>query len=723
MKAIVIFFLVLTTALFIGCGGGGGSTAGTTSGNSSSTPSASVTPQYNYAEDTTSLRELNNSAVNQYKDIENELKKLTKQSEYNAILDKFITDVLSSTTSADKVLSYAPRGGDRSLNIVVTNAKIDYSNYRLNGDVNGDYSVDTKDISLIKTALFNSDNAYDSNGDGKLDITDLIYVLARLNSEIAYFDFYDSKYQKLSINRRSINDSKIVSYDGNLSEVVVVAKDSNGASAFSDTLSDIDEVWYKKSGWKYSDSTLIDESNPSNAPSLRVASSVMVRNAVRSVTGIEPDPYLTGWHFSVHYVETGGFDGFGEEGINQFSMFLTQGKDKIDSHFRKSNMGNPGKVFEDKTQYIYHIGSHNGKTNEVKADDLTYADAYTLDGEHVTIKRVVHAASVLYESGADKTLKGKINTSATLKGEITLERIGPSPKEESFKGEVNSNEVEVKNIPLGEYKSQMTTACQCPLELGDILFDSPDTQVNYTIDDSKLKVRLTINVVDSSDVPQENRTVEIEQEACLDQGSGGNSAIFSKSISTNDLGEATFENVDIGDYKVKVDGKYIKTVHFCETSEERVVLDPKWYLKISINALDPFGSGSMTLKNFSYKCDGAGNDIYGKTCTAVYNDSPDVRISYSGTIVKDSGLQPLFIYEKGMDANFKFSSFDMQSGVMINTFTGASGFNGSACYAPWKDEYSNNLANGKAFNIFITGADTAGTCNLDFKPCTKELCQ
>lgn len=721
MKTILLFFLVLTTALFIGCGGGGGSSSTTTSSSSSS--SAIVTPEYEYAKDTTSLRELNNSAVNQYKDIENQLKNLTKQSEYNAVLDKFITDILSGTASADKVLSYAPRGGDRSLSVAVSKGKIDYSNYRLNGDVNGDYSVDTKDISLIKTALFNSDDAYDSNGDGKLDITDLIYTLARLNSEIAYFDFYDSNYQKLPINRRTVNEPKIVSYDGNLSEVIVVAKDSNGASAFSDTLSDIDEVWYKKSGWKYSDSTLIDESNPSNAPSLRVASSVMIRNAVRSVTWIEPEPYLTGWHFSVHYVETGGFDGFGQEGINQFSMFLTQGKDKIDSHFRKSNMGNAGKVFEDKSQYIYHIGSHNGKTNEVKADDLTYADAYTLDGEHVTIKRVVHAASVLYESEADKTLKGKINTSATLKGEITLDRIGPSPKEESFKGEVNSNEVEVKNIPLGEYKSKMTTACQCPLELGNILFDSPAAQANYSIDDSKVKVKLTINVVDSSDIPQENRTVEIEQEDCLNQGSGTSSLIFSENMETNDLGEATFEDVDIGDYKVKVDGKYIKTVHFCESSEERVVLDPKWYLKISINALDPFGSGSMTLKNFSYKCDGTSNGIYGKICTSVYNDSSDVQTSYSGTVVKDSALQPFFIYEKGLEASFKFSTTDTQSHVMINTFTGASGFNGSACYAPWKEVYSNNLANGKAFTIVITGADTAGTCNLDFKPCTKELCQ
>ena len=443
---------------------------------------------------------------------------------------------------------------------------------------------------------------------------------------------------------------------------------------------------------------------------------------VRSVTQITPSPYLTGWHFNINYVETGGFDGFGETGIDQFIWAITQGKDKIDSHFIKSNMGHPGKVAQTLTEYVYHIGSTSGKSNEVKADNLSYADAYTLDGEKVTIKRVVHAASVLYESAANTTLKGKIDTSVTIQGDITAKRKGPSPKEDSFQGTLKDNEIELKNIPFGDYTFAMTTKCQCPIDLGDFVYESASAQADFSVADEKIKATITIDVVDAQMVPLQNKSIEIEQEACLDQGSGGNSAIFSESGSSDDLGEVTFEHMPVGDYKVSVDGKYVRTIHFCQTGSETVIVDSKWYLKSTINAVSPFGSGSMVIKNFKYDCKGAAYDQYGKTCAAVYDDSTDVSLSYSGSIAKDTSLSPMILFEHGLQLTFMYRAANADQGrIDINKLGMVDGFNGSLCMGTWKDIYSDDLKKGKAFDITITGG--VGTCEVEFKPCTEELCK
>ena len=730
MKRFILSSIVM--ALLIGCGGGGSSTTPSKNDtNQSSIPNHSdVSSIYNYAKDTTALRKLNNETVNSYKEVEKKLKKTTDEKAFNLILNQFITDVLSGSTSTDKLLSYAPRGKDRSLTVDVKNGQIDYSKYTIKGDINDDYSVDMQDIALMKTALFNDDVSYDVNGDDNLDLTDLVYLLARLNSEIKYFDFYDKNYQKLPITRRSVDDSKVFDYKGKLTQVIVVAKDENGASGFSDTLSDIDKVWYKKKGWKYSESTLISESNPlalskiiqlKDNSSTSNSASHMVLRAVRAVTQITPDPYLIGWHFDVKFVETGGFDGFGETGIDQFSWAIKQGKDKIDSHFRKTNMGKPGKKVQSLTEYVYHIGSTSAKSNEIKADDISYVDAYTLDGEKVTIKRVVHATSVLYESSADKILKGKVNASVTLKGDVTAKRKGPNPKEEDFKGTVKDNKIEIKNIPFGDYSFSMKTACQCKIDLGNFIYDSTSAQTNFSIDDSKVKATITIDVVDAQDTPLENKNVEIEQMSCLDQGSGGNSAIFSKSGVTDDLGEVKFENMPIGDYMVRVDGKDIRTIHFCQNSSEKVILNPKWYLKYSANAIDvPFETGYMIVKGFEYKCDKeTGSSLLGKNCTMVYNDNRDVTIKYGGSFSK-SNLTPLEIDEHSLQANYHIPNIGYGKVLfMSNQTTGT--FNGYTCAGKWSSSYSEKLKNGVAFNI--TESSDAGTCKLEFKPCTKELCE
>ena len=169
---------------------------------------------------------------------------------------------------------------------------------------------------------------------------------------------------------------------------------------------------------------------------------------------------------------------------------------------------------------------------------------------------------------------------------------------------------------------------------------------------------------------------------------------------------------------------YVKTItkdKSCNTQSNNTQ-SKKWYLKYSIDASEPFGPSTMIIKNFKYDCSGTAYDKYGKTCTEVYKDSKDVSLSYSGLIAKDTNLEPMYIFEKGLQLHYVYPKANNSQGfVDINQLGMTEGFNGFLCGGKWKDSYSNNLENGKAFTIKVTGG--AGTCKLEFKPCTKELCE
>ena len=83
MKTVILSVAIILTVLFIGCGGGGASSSATDGGSSQSSsasiPSSNVQPIYDYAEDTTALRTLNNEAVNSYKEVQQQLKSITDE--------------------------------------------------------------------------------------------------------------------------------------------------------------------------------------------------------------------------------------------------------------------------------------------------------------------------------------------------------------------------------------------------------------------------------------------------------------------------------------------------------------------------------------------------------------------------------------------------------------------------------------------------------------------
>lgn len=146
-----------------------------------------------------------------------------------------------------------------------------------------------------------------------------------------------------------------------------------------------------------------------------------------------------------------------------------------------------------------------------------------------------------------------------------------------------------------------------------------------------------------------------------------------------------------------------------------------WYLKYSANS-SAFGNGTMTVKNFTYKCEGGSSDLFGKTCSTVNTDTPNTSIAYGGELAKDSLLIPLSIFENGLQINAYYPQFDWRGFVNFDQASGTTDIgNISGCWGVWKDSYTKNLQSATAFTISIDG--TNGSCSLEFKPCTQALCQ
>ncbi len=621
---------ILVVAFFIGCGGGGGSSAPDT-GNDNDTP-AVVNASYNYNSDGSAARVLNNEYVNQYKAIETELNTLkNNKTAFTKKLNLFLTQILQNASSNDKIPSFAPRGDAKSLVVKVKNSQIDYSAYLLKGDINADNSVDFSDVDALIDALFSSSGAdmYDINADGTVDIKDIVELSARLNIHIAYFDFYTTSGQKLNIATRSVNESKIFAYSGDETEVMVVAKDENMASAFEDTLSDLDGVWYKSSGWVHQETT-----------ELRVSRGSMINSAIDEALNVTPAPYLIGWHFSVDYVETGYFAELNEDGLEGMEFYLNKTKDKIAHYFRKADMDKPEKTHLSKTHYFYSIGSNNAKQNEVTGKRVSLKESYTKDGKTIYIRQYAAAFSILYESLADKTLTGKITKEPAFNGKIRLKRVGPD-KEGDFEGTIKENTVEVKKLPFGEFTPELEDACSCAFSGDKFVFDEGAT-FSLSLDSNKVNVALTI--LDTAQNPLKNKNVSLKAKACLNQASMGANEFYEEpEEQTSDSGgKVNFSDVNIGDYEVYVDGKKVKDIHFCASYNDTININSLWKFHVAYSSF--LGAGSMSVRNFKLDVNNEKKEYGAIYLAQVFNrDDEGVSISFGGKFSYDDGLMPLTI--------------------------------------------------------------------------------
>lgn len=281
---------------------------------------------YNYNVDSSSVRVLSNDAVNANATTQAALSEkinANDNSGFNTVFEIYVNDLLETSFAIDSIPTYAPRGESNHLLSNVVNGQIDYSGFILKGDINSDSKVDFTDLQALKEAIFSglSISMYDVNLDGSVDVKDIIFLVARIGTEIYCFDFYTPGGEKIiDIPTRSIADSSVFDYPGSETQVMVVPKDINKTSGFTEGLSDINDVWYKKKGWVYQDDAVVIGSSQTYALDSTTGKSKgkIISDALNKLIdfdAVKNDPYLVGWNLSVQYVDVGTYKALDNYGI------------------------------------------------------------------------------------------------------------------------------------------------------------------------------------------------------------------------------------------------------------------------------------------------------------------------------------------------------------------------------------------------------------------------
>lgn len=556
--------LLFTFFLLASCGGSSGGGKGDSGGGSGGGNGAEDNSQipdvvenykealdYHYNEDDSATQELLPFYVNKYEEVQNKLDSLNNDQEaFDNYYEWYIGDLISTQRSIDGHPSYAPRGDGKSLIVTVNNGVIDYSDYPLIGDLDDNGTVDFDDEDLLKDAIYQPNNVdvkYDLNGDGSIDISDMIDLMARLGTEIKTFDFYTPAGEKLNIPSRDFSDPRSFSYTGTEETVMVVAKDINKVSGFTEGLSDIKDLWYiedSKSNISSFDSDLGDSNplvnvdNTTNkkleksattdskitafeAESLEATSPeriAFVREALDYIKQT-PDPYLLGWKISVKFRTTDNayldLDSTGMLDMDG-DVFFGGLESDIELHFSKTTMGKETKRLLEKNRYLYHIGAGryekdeevDGKYNfdliadsfvtHVKAFRKTIKTSKTINGKTIFFSNTAHALSVVFTSEDDKTLSGFIKEEGKLtedEGTIKATRIGPDPEETSKEGDLNHAEYTLADIPFGAYKLVYTSGCGCDQIIDNEFIFSENREYvdeDFNINKKDATVQLTI---------------------------------------------------------------------------------------------------------------------------------------------------------------------------------------------------------------------------------------
>ena len=551
-----------------------------------------ITLDYDYNSDGSATQELLPLHVNKYEDVQNRLNSLKNDKEaFDTYYEWYIGNLISTQRAIDSHPSYAPRGNGKSLVVTVTNEKIDYSAYKLLGDFDANGEVDFEDEALLKEAIYQNshDSIYDMNMDDRVDISDMINLMARIGTEIKIFDFYTVTGEKLDIPSRNFTSPRSFTYDGGEKSVMVVAKDINNVSGFESGLSDIENLWYvgeptsrQKEG--------LEATSPERIAFVREALAYIKQN---------PEPYLLGWKISVKFRTTDSvyleLDSQGLNDMDGDSYFGTL-ETEIKHHFRDTTMGKETKRWLGKNRYLYHIGAGRYEKDEqvdgkydfdlifdsfythVKAFRKTIKTSKTVNGKTIFISSIAHASSVVFTSEADKTLSGFIKEDGELiqdKGKVKATRIGPDPEDVHYENELNHAEYKLENIPFGAYKIEYERGCGCVEMIDDeFIFSKNREYVDEDFDIKKKEVNVKLTVRDKDQNPLTGKNVKIKSDACLVE-----EKIF---LGISDIsGKVEFNEVPIGKYIVYIDDEESSTINFCNEYDGDIFAEQLWDIDVS----------------------------------------------------------------------------------------------------------------------------------------------
>ncbi len=590
MKKVLTLSLAAMVAFIIGCGSGSENSV-VTGGDSSSSSSSATALLYDYNTDKSSAYLLSPSVVNQYEEVQKSLDNAKdNEGRFYSLLGSYITDLIRSSIPADTIPSYAPRGAINNLIVAVNNKTVDYSDYILKADIDFNSEVNFEDLKLLSSAILNGNDSfqYDVNRDGTVDTADIIYLFARLNSEIKFFDFYTTSGEKLNIPSRSVDATHTFTYTGSETKIMVVAKDINNVSGFETGLSDINEAWYKQTGWVLQ-----------SAPQRSTVTDDWDFNTLGNESigqYLKDNAFLIGWKTSIneHSMSNAiAFQSFKEE---PFASYLELMEQEIMLHFKDTDMNhppersiqNPNEIIDNSGAVYFHtydysvgIVSDSNPNTYLQMQNLTLSSAYILGEKSITIKHYYYWSMQAYMSLEENRLSGTIElTDITdkIEGTITGMRIGPDPKDAIYEGSITDNTFKLNDlVPFGAYLLTYTDECSCQRVLDEAYVFEDPTPLHYplTVD----KARVTLSLLDKEGEPISGKDILIMATACVDAD------FEEKSFDaiTDADGKVIFENVPIGKYTVYVDNRENKEISFCETYSGTLSPELLWDIHIAYN--------------------------------------------------------------------------------------------------------------------------------------------
>ncbi|MCK5854244.1 MAG: hypothetical protein KAG56_03415, partial [Sulfurovaceae bacterium] len=515
--------------------------------------------KYEYNKDGSSTRRLAPLYVNKHKEVQKKLDESKSDSvEFYSVLSGYIGDLYRGTESLTTLPAYAPSGESKSQMLTVANGQVDYSSYKLKGDVDFNWEVDFTDLKLLSKAILNDVDSfqYDVNGDGKVDTADVIDVVSRFGNEIGYFDFYTTDGTKLSIDTRTTDEEKSFTYGSSETQIMVVAKDRNHASAYESGLSDIGDVWYKKDGWVLQNKvTSINKLSKLNKTTITGWEFLGLNNEIESY------PYLTGMSYKITYysAEHPLFEEVFKVPLTDkkiWDVFINARETKMKSYFSTTNMNYPfKKTVHNSEEYSSEIGllkgNKIGKIGEVTIiSNYHREEANGFSTDFILIKHRYMTSAQTFYSPKSYMLVGELqrDDQKEAKGTVTVGRIGPD-QEDVLTGDIEDSIFSVEDASFGTYTIDYLDGCSCSNNLGEYVFEAEGETPVYTLKSTKVKTKLQL--LDKEKEPIDEKTIKIVAKACV------NSDDDEKSFSsvTDASGYVEFSDVPIGDYTVYVDGK------------------------------------------------------------------------------------------------------------------------------------------------------------------------
>ena len=735
-----------------------------------STEDEYVTPTqnaYDYNADGTAFLKIKQEVCNNWENAFSDENFTSADMQTKAKLYKnYVYDALKENKNENQLV-YAPRGIAGDFNLTVENDSINLMQYKLPGDLNDDGRVTDDDIELLANILamksiVTPPLSYDADNNGVVDHRDLLYVGARLMTQVSTFDIYTTDGR--SLNFPSIKWIKKYSLISNPNEsslpsvVRVVARDENGASTSKESKITKDE-WYK------------------DIPSPRKVKSRSLENycplELSSINSLFPtvaSQYLIGYIGSIEVVAGHFVNGVGQIDsdisgcVNAIkNMYLSSHTHK---YFIPTDMGyNVEFISKGKGVYIRDGFRFNQNelnninfinniskyiTTEVYGYNLSIKNSLNHNGEIKNTYAIAHITTILKYSEKKFPMHGEItrNTSDRYQdcGKVKFDRYGPARQKDSESTNlqrVSKSKSKYNFEPklsMGHYHASIVwpKGGEYLLE-NDFIIKTDEDEKNFQIPWKPKSVKG--HLYDFNNKPLKNKQL-ILRSTC--------DPTLKKYYTTKEDGSFEFKHVDIGEYEILVDNKPKATVVQAGNGAQSDIKDkPLW--KATLKYSSPFGIGSMTVKKFKLDCENAtdynGSEYFGKLCIEIYDDGTtnidessedkNVSINYSGALHDDTDLSiPLQITTKGI----LFEAFipipdsgadpGVNPGIQFHTTpvqpNNQNSYDSCSGVFPDISQALDDIKNNRKIHFTSTdqGADgSTSTCEFILEPCKNSNCE